>query len=206
MGAMTRPAAGLTTAPVAVPAPGSMAASAADPAKGSTTASAAELVSLLGLDPATYRRHALHQPRAHLRGNQLLHRHPDRAAPRPRRRAAGGAGLHRADGLRGRPVDVLQAVPRGPRAAVRDRRARDAALPAAGRAGAEQIARGRTLIVELDSWYLPDTLATTYRREHVKSSVVVEGIDPAGERLRYFHGTGLYELAGEDYRGVLPPR
>jgi hypothetical protein len=67
---------------------------------------------------------------------------------------------------------------------------------------AEQIAAGRTLIVELDSWYLPDTSATTYRREHVKSSVVVEGIDPEGERLRYFHGTGLYELSGEDYRGA----
>jgi Domain of unknown function (DUF1839) len=67
---------------------------------------------------------------------------------------------------------------------------------------AEQIARGRTLIVELDSWYLPDTRATSYRTEHVKSSVVVEAIDPAGERMRYFHGPGLYELEGEDYRGV----
>jgi Domain of unknown function (DUF1839) len=68
---------------------------------------------------------------------------------------------------------------------------------------AEQLAEGRTLIVELDSWYLPDTAnAATYRREHVKSSVAVEGIDPAAERLRYFHGTGLYELAGEDYRGA----
>jgi Domain of unknown function (DUF1839) len=67
---------------------------------------------------------------------------------------------------------------------------------------AEQLAQDRTLIVELDSWYLPDTTATAYRCEHVKSSVAIEGIDPAGERLRYFHGTGLYELAGEDYRGV----
>jgi len=68
---------------------------------------------------------------------------------------------------------------------------------------AEQLAQGRTLIVELDSWYLPDTAAAlTYRREHVKSSVAVEALDLAGERLRYFHGTGLYELAGEDYRGV----
>jgi Domain of unknown function (DUF1839) len=68
---------------------------------------------------------------------------------------------------------------------------------------AEQLAQGRTLIVELDSWYLPDTtIAATYRSEHVKSSAAVEGIDPAGERLRYFHGTGLYELSGEDYRGV----
>jgi hypothetical protein len=58
------------------------------------------------------------------------------------------------------------------------------------------------LIVELDSWHLPDTAATSYRSEHVKSSVVVEAIDTTGERLRYFHATGLYELAGEDYRGV----
>ena len=67
---------------------------------------------------------------------------------------------------------------------------------------AEQLAAGRTLIVELDSWHLPDTHATAYRREHVKSSVVVESIDPGAQRLRYFHGTGLYELGGEDYRGV----
>jgi hypothetical protein len=67
---------------------------------------------------------------------------------------------------------------------------------------AEQIAEDRTLIVELDSWYLPDTAATSYRSEHVKTSVAVEGIDPDAERLRYFHATGLYELAGDDYRGA----
>jgi Domain of unknown function (DUF1839) len=67
---------------------------------------------------------------------------------------------------------------------------------------AEQIADGRTIIVELDAWYLPDTAATSYRTEHVKSSVAAEAIDPEGERLRYFHATGLYELADEDYRGV----
>lgn len=75
---------------------------------------------------------------------------------------------------------------------------------------AEQIAAGRTIIVELDSWFLPDTAATSYRREHVKTSVAVEAIDVAGERMRYFHGPGYYELEGEDYRGiftlgVLPP-
>jgi hypothetical protein len=67
---------------------------------------------------------------------------------------------------------------------------------------AEQIGLGRTLIVELDSWYLPDTAATSYRRGHVKSSVVAEAIDPGAERLRYFHGPGYFELEGEDYRGV----
>lgn len=67
---------------------------------------------------------------------------------------------------------------------------------------AQQIAAGRTIIVELDSWYLPDTAATSYRKEHVKTSVVAEAIDTAGERLRYFHGPGYFELGREDYRGV----
>ncbi len=67
---------------------------------------------------------------------------------------------------------------------------------------AEQIEQGRTIVVELDSFHLPDTAATSYGREHVKSSVVAEAIDREGERLRYFHGPGYFELAGEDYRGV----
>ncbi len=67
---------------------------------------------------------------------------------------------------------------------------------------AEQIERGRTIIVELDSFYLPDTAATSYGREHVKSSVAAEAVDPEAETLRYFHGAGLYELCGDDFRGV----
>jgi hypothetical protein len=67
---------------------------------------------------------------------------------------------------------------------------------------AEQIEQGRTMIVELDSWYLPDTATTSYRREHVKTSVAADAVDPAAETLRYFHGTGLFELSGEDYRGA----
>ncbi len=67
---------------------------------------------------------------------------------------------------------------------------------------ATQIAAGRTLTVELDSWHLPDTAATSYRTEHVKSSIVAEAIDCEQELLRYFHGLGYFELSGEDYRGV----
>jgi hypothetical protein len=67
---------------------------------------------------------------------------------------------------------------------------------------AEQIAAGRTMIVELDSWYLPDTAATAYRQAHVKSSAIMEAIDREGGRLRYFHNSSLHELSGEDYRGV----
>ena len=71
---------------------------------------------------------------------------------------------------------------------------------------AEQIERGRTLIVELDSWYLPDTAATSYRKEHVKSSVVAEAIDRDGERLRYFHGARLPRARGRGLPRRLPAR
>ncbi|HEY5144865.1 MAG TPA: DUF1839 family protein [Solirubrobacteraceae bacterium] len=67
---------------------------------------------------------------------------------------------------------------------------------------AEQLAVGRTLIVELDSFHLPDTASTSYGTEHVKSSVAAEAIDVCGQRLRYFHNGGLHELAGEDFREV----
>ena len=66
----------------------------------------------------------------------------------------------------------------------------------------EQLEQGRTVIVEADSFYMPDRMATSYRREHVKSSIAIEAIDPAEQRLRYFHGLGYFELAGEDYAGV----
>jgi Domain of unknown function (DUF1839) len=74
----------------------------------------------------------------------------------------------------------------------------------------EQIRAGRTLTVELDAWWLPDTAATAYRADHVKTTVIAEAIDRDAEVFRYFHNAGLYELRGEDYRaiftpGVLPP-
>jgi uncharacterized protein DUF1839 len=67
---------------------------------------------------------------------------------------------------------------------------------------AEQLERGRTMIVELDAFYLPDTSATSYRREHVKTSVAAEAIDPERRAFRYFHGSGLFECEAEDYAGL----
>lgn len=67
----------------------------------------------------------------------------------------------------------------------------------------EQVGRGRPLLVELDSYYLPDTAGTAYRREHVKSTVAIIDIDVAQQRLGYFHGQGYYHLQGDDFRHVL---
>ena len=163
---------------------------------------AAGLVSLLGLDPAGYRPHWLHAPeRTYAETNcytdvliELLHARGEEPV------AALGCTLRMdfegdqwtffkpfpedLELLFG--IDVHEMQPYRP-------------LP---QQAAEQLAAGRTLVVELDSWHLPDTAATSYRSEHVKTSVAVEAIDCADERLRYFHGTALHELCGEDYRGV----
>jgi Domain of unknown function (DUF1839) len=74
----------------------------------------------------------------------------------------------------------------------------------------EQLGAGRTMTIEVDSWHLPDTAATSYRSEHVKTSIIPETIDVEAELLRYFHNAGFYELSGEDFGGVfrvdgLPP-
>jgi hypothetical protein len=58
------------------------------------------------------------------------------------------------------------------------------------------------MIVELDAYYLPDTATTSYRSDHVKTSVAMDAIDPEAERLHYFHGPGMFSLDGGDYRGV----
>ena len=66
----------------------------------------------------------------------------------------------------------------------------------------EQLRARRTMTIETDSFYLPDTAGTAYRSAHVKSSIAIEALDPCDQRLRYFHGAGYFELSGEDYRGV----
>lgn len=166
------------------------------------SATATGAISLLGLDPGAYERHSLHSSdRAYPETNcytdifvELIHARGGEPLamlgcalgvdfegdqwtffkPRPR-------DLERLYG-----IDVHEMQPYRP-------------LP---EQIAAQLGAGRTIAVELDAWYLPDTVATSYRAEHVKTSVIAEAIDREGERLRYFHNQGYWELAGEDYRGV----
>jgi hypothetical protein len=67
----------------------------------------------------------------------------------------------------------------------------------------EQVKRGRPVLVELDSFYLPDTAGTAYKTAHVKSTVAVIEIDVENQRLGYFHNQGYYELHGDDFLDVL---
>ena len=64
------------------------------------------------------------------------------------------------------------------------------------------IARGCTVVLEVDAFYLPDTVATTYRQKHVKTTIAVDRIDPVAGRADYFHNATADVLSGEDYRGA----
>lgn len=67
----------------------------------------------------------------------------------------------------------------------------------------EQVGRGRPVLVELDSFYLPDTAGTAYKLAHVKSTVAVMEIDVERQRLGYFHNQGYFQLEGDDFLNVL---
>jgi hypothetical protein len=66
----------------------------------------------------------------------------------------------------------------------------------------EQLSLGRPLLMELDSFYLPDTAGSAYQLEHVKTTVAIAEIDMEGQRLGYFHAQGYYHLHGDDFVNV----
>jgi hypothetical protein len=63
----------------------------------------------------------------------------------------------------------------------------------------EQVTLGRPVLVELDSYFLPDTAGTAYQNEHIKTTVAVNAIDNVAQCLGYFHGQGYYQLRGDDF-------
>ena len=67
----------------------------------------------------------------------------------------------------------------------------------------EQVERGRPVLVELDSYYLPDTAGTAYKRAHIKSTVAVTEIDAARHHMGYFHNQGYHHVGGDDFLDVL---
>jgi hypothetical protein len=63
----------------------------------------------------------------------------------------------------------------------------------------EQVLAGRPVLVEVDSFYLPDTAGTAYRTAHVKSTVAVNEISIADRHMGYFHGQSYYHLDPENF-------
>jgi hypothetical protein len=63
----------------------------------------------------------------------------------------------------------------------------------------EYLAAGKLISTEADAFWLPDTSGTDYRRQHTKSTIVLNELDLERRRLGYFHNAGYYSLAGEDF-------
>ncbi len=63
----------------------------------------------------------------------------------------------------------------------------------------EHLAAGRLIATESDAWWLPDTAGTDYRTKHTKTTIVLNELDEAGQRLGFFHNAGYYQLDGEDF-------
>jgi hypothetical protein len=66
-----------------------------------------------------------------------------------------------------------------------------------------QVELGRIPLVEVDSFYLPDTAGLAYRQQHEKTTIGVVGLDVAARRMHYLHNRGLHELHGDDFAAVL---
>lgn len=66
----------------------------------------------------------------------------------------------------------------------------------------QQIERGRLSLVEVDSYFLPDTQGIGYHETHGKTTIAVNRMDFDKRALEYFHGLGLHFLEGDDFDGV----
>lgn len=70
------------------------------------------------------------------------------------------------------------------------------------RHAADQVAMGRVFIMDVDSFFLPDTTGVSYHREHVKTAIAIQHVDVPSQQLGYFHGTGYHVLSGDDFQGL----
>ena len=66
----------------------------------------------------------------------------------------------------------------------------------------QQLNAGRPVLVEMDSYFLPDTQGTAYKIGHVKSTVAINKLDREQQIMGYFHNQGYYELSGQDYHDI----
>ena len=67
---------------------------------------------------------------------------------------------------------------------------------------ADQVEMGRPVLVELDSYFMPDTAGSAYKIAHMKSTVSVNEIDIEQRHLGYFHNQGYYHLDGQDFTDI----
>lgn len=69
----------------------------------------------------------------------------------------------------------------------------------------EQTRRGNVVLVELDPYYLPDTVGL-YKKRHGATLVGIDFIDPIRRVASYHRGGHRYEIEGNDYLGLFSGR
>lgn len=57
---------------------------------------------------------------------------------------------------------------------------------------ATQLERGRICLIEMDSFYMPDTHGVGYQKEHGKTTVAINRLDLEKRELDYFHNAGFF--------------
>jgi hypothetical protein len=65
-----------------------------------------------------------------------------------------------------------------------------------------QMARRRMCLVEVDAFFLPDTEGMSYRREHAKTTIAPNRLDPERRRVEYLHNATYAVAEGEDFDGL----
>ena len=63
----------------------------------------------------------------------------------------------------------------------------------------EHVGAGKFISTEANAFWLPDTSGTDYRRNHVKTTIIIASVDAGARHLGYFHNAGYHELVGEDF-------
>jgi uncharacterized protein DUF1839 len=73
----------------------------------------------------------------------------------------------------------------------------------------EQVSAGRLVLAEADAFFLPDTSGTSYRSQHVKTTIGIQELDVEARTLGYYHNSGYHSLGGQDFvdlfRLAMPP-
>jgi hypothetical protein len=69
----------------------------------------------------------------------------------------------------------------------------------------EHLASGKLISVEADAFWLPDTAGTDYRRNHVKTTIVLNDVDFAEQTAAYFHNAGYFAVEGDDFEHLFAP-
>ncbi|WP_342363466.1 DUF1839 family protein [Terrarubrum flagellatum] len=66
-----------------------------------------------------------------------------------------------------------------------------------------QLEQRRLVLIELDSYYMPDTRGVSYRDSHGKTTIAINRLDRARREIDYFHNDGFHRAVGDDFDGLL---